>query len=144
MHVAVLNGPNLNRLGRRRPERYGTRTLAEVVADLEETSARLGVRLSHYQSNHEGALLDWLHERQDEMDGLIVNPAGLTPFGRPLCDALAETDLPVVIVHITQLYRHYGMNAQDLFREMATAYIAGLGWRGYTVALEHLHHEAMK
>ncbi|MEW2355803.1 type II 3-dehydroquinate dehydratase [Spirillospora sp. NPDC029432] len=144
MHIGVLNGPNLNRLGRRRPERYGTRTLAEVVADLEEASARLGVRLSHYQSNHEGALLDWLHERQDDLDALIVNPAGLTPFGRPFCDALSETGLPVVIVHITQLYRHYGMDAQDLFRETATAYIAGLGWRGYIVALEHLHHEATK
>jgi 3-dehydroquinate dehydratase II len=143
MHVAVLNGPNLNRLGLRRPERYGTRSLAEVVADLEKTAARLGIRLSHYQSNHEGALLDWLHEHQDDLDALIVNPAGLTPFGRPLCDALCETHLPVVIVHITQLYHHYGMNTPDLFREMASAYLTGLGCRGYTVALEYLH-EAVK
>ena len=137
-HIGVLNGPNLNRLGARQPHKYGTRTLDDIVADLEETAGRLGIQVSHYQSNHEGALLDWLHQHQGELDGLIVNPAGLTPYGRSLYDALCDAGLPVVIVHITQLYRHYGADAQDLFREVATAYIAGLGWRGYRVALEYL------
>jgi 3-dehydroquinate dehydratase-2 len=138
MHVGVLNGPNLNRLGVRRPDRYGTRSLDDIVIDLDTIAARLGVRVSHFQSNHEGALLDWLHDHQHELDALIVNPAGLTPYGRSLYDALADSDLPVAIVHITQLYLHYGPDAPDLFRGLATAYIAGLGWRGYAVALEHL------
>jgi 3-dehydroquinate dehydratase II len=138
MHVAVLNGPNLNRLGSRRPDRYGRRTLDDIVADVEKTAARLGVRVSHVQSNHEGALLDWLHEHLGDLDALIVNPAGLTPYGRPLYDALSDAGLPVVVVHITQLYRYYGNDTPDLFRDLATAYIAGLGWRGYVVALEHL------
>lgn len=139
MHVAVLNGPNLNRLGKRRPDRYGHRTLDDIVAELRHIAAGLGVRLSHVQSNHEGALLDWLHERQDDLDALIVNPAGLTPYGRGLQDALADSGLPVVIVHISQLYRYYGGDTPDLFREAATAYVAGLGARGYGVALEYLH-----
>ncbi|WP_141585194.1 type II 3-dehydroquinate dehydratase [Actinomadura sp. WMMA1423] len=138
MHVGVLNGPNLDRLGKRRPERYGTRTLAAIVADLEAVAERLGARVSHVQSNHEGALLDWLHDRQDGLDALIVNPAGLTPFGRPLRDGLADTGLPLAIVHITQLYRFEGRDAVDLFRDLATVSIAGLGWRGYGVALESL------
>jgi 3-dehydroquinate dehydratase-2 len=139
MHVGVLNGPNLNRLGKRRPDRYGTRTLDDIVADLEEVADRLGIRVSHCQSNHEGALLDWLHQHHEELDALIVNPAGLTPYGRSLYDALGDAEIPVVVIHITQLYRHYGAHAQDLFREVATAYIAGLGWRGYRIALEYLH-----
>lgn len=139
MHVAVLNGPNLNRLGVRKPDRYGQRTLDDIMADLEKTAARLGIRVSHVQSNHEGVLLDWLHERLGDLDALIVNPAGLTPYGRSLYDALSDAELPVVVVHITQLYRYYGNDTPDLFREPATAYIAGLGWRGYLVALEHLH-----
>jgi 3-dehydroquinate dehydratase-2 len=139
MHVAVLNGPNLNRLGRRKLDRYGRHTLIEIVADLEKTAARLGVEVSQFQSNHEGALLDWLHERVDGLDALIINPAGLTPYGRGLYDALIDAELPVVIVHISQLYRFHGKDTPDLFREIATAYIAGLGWRGYSVALEYLH-----
>ncbi|MDL4814135.1 type II 3-dehydroquinate dehydratase [Actinomadura opuntiae] len=138
MHVGVVNGPNLNRLGQRRPDRYGRHTLADILAHLQKTAARLGVRVSHIQSNHEGELVDWLHEHQDDLDALIVNPAGLTPYGKPLYDALSDTGLPVAVVHITQLYRHEGTDARDLFRGLATAYIAGLGWRGYGVALENL------
>ncbi|TDD74790.1 type II 3-dehydroquinate dehydratase [Actinomadura darangshiensis] len=106
MHVGVVNGPNLNRLGRRRRDRYGRHTLADIVAAL---------------------------------DALIVNPAGLTPYGKPLYDALSDTGLPVAVVHITQLYRYEGADAQDLFRGIATSYIAGFGWRGYSIALENLH-----
>ncbi|MFD0690894.1 type II 3-dehydroquinate dehydratase [Actinomadura fibrosa] len=142
MHVGVLNGPNLNRLGKRRPERYGTHTLTDIVQDLEATAERVGARVSHVQSNHEGALLDWLHDRQDGLDALIVNPAGLTPGGKPLRDALSDTGLPLAIVHITQLYRHEGRDAVDLFRDLATIYIAGLGWRGYGIALEILCERA--
>ncbi|MGH3391328.1 MAG: type II 3-dehydroquinate dehydratase [Actinomadura sp.] len=139
MHVGVLNGPNLNRLGRRQPERYGRHTLQEIVADLEATADRLGSTVSQFQSNHEGALVDWLHEHQEGLDALIVNPAGLTPYGRPLHDALCDTGLPVGIVHITQLYRYYGTESQDLFRGTAFVYVAGLGWRGYAMVLEYLH-----
>lgn len=139
MHIGVLNGPNMNRLGKRRPDRYGHQTLNDIVADLRETAGRLGAEITHFQSNHEGALVDWLHEHQDGLQALIVNPAGLTPYGRPLHDALGDTGLPVAIVHVTQLYRHYGTDSQDLFRDIAFVYIAGLGGRGYGVALEHLH-----
>jgi 3-dehydroquinate dehydratase-2 len=138
LHVGVLNGPNLNRLGKRKPQ-YGTRTLADITADLETTAARLGVRLSHFQSNYEGALVEWLHEHWEELDAVILNPAGLTPCGRPLLDALLDAELPVAVVHISQLYRHYGDDTLDLFRATADVYVCGLAWRGYSMSLERLH-----
>lgn len=139
MHVAVLHGPNLNRLGRRRPDRYGLRTLAELTDDINDTADRLGIKIEHTQSNHEGSLIDWLHERQDSLDAVIANPAGLTPYGKSLRDALADTGLPIAIVHIAQMYRHDGLETRDLFRDLAEVYVAGLGWRGYSMALERLH-----
>jgi 3-dehydroquinate dehydratase-2 len=138
MHVAVLNGPNLNRLGKRKA-RYGTKTLADITADLDATAERLGVRLSHFQSNYEGALVEWLHGNAENMDAIILNPAGLTPYGRPLLDALEDASLPVAVVHITQLYRHFGTDTQDLFRASSDVYVCGLGWRGYSMSLERLH-----
>lgn len=138
MRVGVLNGPNLNRLGKRKPQ-YGTRTLADITADLDATAARLGITLLHFQSNYEGALVEWLHEHGEELDAVILNPAGLTPYGRPLLDALLDTDLPVAVVHISQLYRHYGDDTPDLFRPTADVYVCGLGWRGYSASLKRLH-----
>ncbi|MFE5838245.1 type II 3-dehydroquinate dehydratase [Arthrobacter sp. NPDC056493] len=73
------------------------------------------------------------------LDAVILNPAGLTPYGRPLLDALLDTDLPVAVVHISQLYRHYGDDTADLFRATADVYVCGLGWRGYSASLERLN-----
>lgn len=137
MHIGVLNGPNINRLGRRKAQ-YGTHTLAEIIDDLETTATRLGVTVDHFQSNHEGFLVDWLHEHADELDALILNPAGLTPYGRSLLDAVDDLGIPFAIVHITQHFKHYGMDALDIFREKADIYVCGLGWRGYSMSLERL------
>lgn len=138
MRVGVLNGSNLNRLGKRKA-RYGTKTLEDITADLDSTAERLGIELLHFQSNYEGALVEWLHEHGEGLDAVILNPAGFTPFGRPLLDALEDSAVPVAIVHITQMYKHYGMNAEDLFREAAEIYVCGLGWKGYSMCLERLH-----
>jgi 3-dehydroquinate dehydratase-2 len=135
--IAVLQGPNLNRLGIRRPERYGTKTLLEVERDLDELASGLGVKLLHKQSNHEGELIDWLHANLP-VDGLIVNPAGLTPYGRPLMDAVTDADCPIAIVHIAQLYRHYGDATQDLFKAIGDIYVCGLGTDGYGAALSRV------
>jgi 3-dehydroquinate dehydratase-2 len=137
VQIAVIQGPNLNRLGIRRPERYGTETLADVTSRLGRLAARLGVELQHMQSNHEGELIDWLHERMD-VDAVIVNPAGLTPYGRPLLDSVSDVGKPVAVVHIAQLYRHYGTDTHDIFKAVADVYVCGLGTMGYSAALVRL------
>ncbi|MGO1184303.1 MAG: type II 3-dehydroquinate dehydratase [Micrococcaceae bacterium] len=137
MRVGILNGPNINRLGQRKAQ-YGTRTLADIIDDVETTASRLAVQIDHFQSNHEGFLVDWLHDHAGELDALILNPAGLTPYGRSLLDAVDDLGVPFAIVHITQHFKHYGMDAVDLFREKADIYVCGLGWRGYSACLQRL------
>lgn len=137
MRFAVVQGPNINRLGMRRPERYGHESLSDLTAALDRFAGDVGVRLEHFQSNHEGELIDWVHSRGD-VDGIIVNPAGLTPYGRSLQDAVFDVGCPVAVVHIAQLYRHYGVNTADLFKADADIYICGLGLFGYFAALFRL------
>ncbi|MDF3337117.1 type II 3-dehydroquinate dehydratase [Mycolicibacterium septicum] len=144
MHYLVLQGPNLNRLGKRDPRRYGNHTLAQVEADIADAAAELGVTVQQYQSNHEGCLIDFLQERQDTLDGgIIVNPAGLTKAGYSLATALADTELPVAVVHLSQLFIHDPGNRHDVFASIATVYIAGAGWRGYRFALQTLHSRSL-
>ncbi|MFE4683064.1 type II 3-dehydroquinate dehydratase [Streptomyces sp. NPDC056721] len=138
MHAAVLHGPNLNRLGKRRPDKYGFTTLADIDRDIDATAARIGVTVQHFQSSHEGALIDWLHERQDRLDLIVVNPAGLTPYGYSLLDALNDTGLPFAVVHISPFHAMDGQTRQDIFAASATVYATGMGWRGYSHALDAL------
>lgn len=143
MKYLVMQGPNLNRLGKRDPERYGHRTLSDVQADIDACAEGLGVTVEHFQSNHEGFLIDRLHEYQDGLDGqdggIIVNPAGLTLYGHSLRTALIDTGLPVAIVHLSQLHAYEAVPKPDVFADMATVYIAGAGWKGYRYALEVLY-----
>ncbi|MER7793007.1 type II 3-dehydroquinate dehydratase [Streptomyces sp. NPDC097640] len=137
---AVLHGPNLNRLGRRDPQRYGTRTLADIQADTDAAAARLGVTTVHHQSNHEGDLIDFLHGQQDEpgLAGVIVNPAGLTRAGWSLRTALVDTGVPVAVVHLSELHRYGPEPEPDIFLPVANVYLAGAGGNGYRLALEAL------
>ncbi|TWP50450.1 type II 3-dehydroquinate dehydratase [Lentzea tibetensis] len=140
MHHLVLQGPNLNRLGRRDPERYGTQTLAEIQADLDVLAKELGDTVEHFQSNHEGDLIDFVQQRQDELDGgIILNPSGLTKVGYSLANALEDTGRPIAIVHLSQLFAHDAANRQDVFAGIAAVYVAGAGGRGYRYALDALH-----
>ncbi|QIZ37259.1 type II 3-dehydroquinate dehydratase [Saccharopolyspora sp. ASAGF58] len=139
MRFAVLHGPNLNRLGKRRPEKYGSHTLDDITKDVDEVAARLGVVAEHVQSNHEGELIDWLHERMDELDGIVINPAGLSSVGKGLKDTVFDAGVPVAVVHIAQLYRFEGDDFHDIFRFDSSVYVAGLGWRGYGIALDRIH-----
>lgn len=138
-HVLVMQGPNMNRLGRRKPEIYGRTTLAEVEADVAQRAERRGLTVEQFQSNSEGALIDWLQERQDAADAVVCNPAGLTNYGLAFRDALAESDIPVAIVHVTNLLAREEWRRNDVFADMATIWIAGMGWRGYGYALAALH-----
>ncbi len=139
MRVAVLQGPNMNRLGLRKPEVYGRRTLADVQTEMDRRAEELGAELLHFQSNSEGELIDFVQQVQDDVDAFICNPAGLTPYGRSLWDALAETESDIAVVHLSNVHAREQWRRHDIFAELAAIYMAGLGWRGYLIALDAIH-----
>ncbi|AGF72578.1 type II 3-dehydroquinate dehydratase [Corynebacterium halotolerans] len=139
MKVLVINGPNLNRLGRRQPEVYGSTTLADVEAMIAERASGLGVDVECRQSNHEGDLLDWAHEAADHGWAVIINPGGFTHTSVALRDALAEVaDGPgFVEVHISNVHAREAFRGHSYLSPIARGVIAGLGVRGYLLALEY-------
>lgn len=139
MQILVLQGPNLTRLGVRKPEIYGTHTLEQIQEVMDRRAENLGCTLEHFQSNHEGGLIDWLQERQDGCDAIICNPAGLTNYGLSLRDALVETERDLAIVHLSNVHAREQWRRNDVFAEVTNLYIAGLGWRGYVAAVDALH-----
>lgn len=139
MQIIVLQGPNLNRLGLRKPEIYGERTLSEIQSEMDKKANELGCTLYHFQSNSEGALIDWLQKHQDRVDAVICNPAGLTNYGLSLRDALAEIERDLAIVHLSNIHAREEWRRHDVFAEVADLYFAGLGWRVYLAAIDALH-----
>ena len=136
--VAVIHGPNLNMLGRREPEIYGATTLAEIDAALRARAAEAGLELVCFQSNHEGALVDFIQAECWGAAGVIINPGALTHYGLSLRDALAMLRAPIVEVHISNVYRREPFRHTSVVAPVAAGQIAGLGWRGYLLALEWL------
>jgi 3-dehydroquinate dehydratase-2 len=136
MKVLVLNGPNLNLLGEREPEVYGTVTLAEVEKMCRERAAALGVDLDFRQSNHEGELIDWLHEARREVDAVVLNPAALTHYSLALRDAITACAIPVIELHLSNIHAREPWWAASVISGVAAAVIAGLGPRGYVLAIE--------
>ena len=135
--IHVLNGPNLNRLGRREPEIYGRTTLAEVEAMCREAAGAAGIVFR--QTNHEGQLVDWIHEAIDApAAGIVINPAGLTFTSIPVLDALKMFPGPLIELHISNVHRREAIYHRSLVSTAATAataVIAGLGARGYPTAV---------
>ena len=138
MKLLVLHGPNLNLFGRREPHIYGTTTLAEIDAKLRSLAAELGAELECFQSNHEGALIDKLHERIDTVQGALVNPAGLTQHGVPLHDAIKAMPFPVLEVHMSNIAAREPWRAHSIISPAVRGTIQGLGWRSYTAGLRAL------
>ncbi|RSZ63561.1 type II 3-dehydroquinate dehydratase [Corynebacterium hylobatis] len=140
MKVLVLNGPNLNRLGKRQPEVYGATTLADVEKLIGERAAQLGVEVECRQSNHEGELIDWVHETADEGWPVIINPGGFTHTSVALRDALAEVadGAGFIEVHISNVHAREDFRGHSYLSAIAVGVIAGLGVRGYVLALEAL------
>ena len=133
--IDVLNGPNLNRLGKREPEIYGRTTLAEIEALCRQAAP--GCRIEFRQSNAESQIVDWIHEAIDApADGIIINPAGLTFTSVPIMDALKMFDGPIVELHISNIHRRESVYHESLVSKVATAVIAGLGADGYRAAVE--------
>jgi 3-dehydroquinate dehydratase-2 len=131
--IYVLNGPNLNRLGKREPEIYGTTTLAQVEAMCREAAG--GRPVEFRQSNAEHHLVDWIHEAIDQGAGIVINPAGLTFTSIPILDALKMFPGPVFELHISNVHRREAIYHNSLVSKVATAVIAGLGPDGYPTAV---------
>jgi len=136
--VAVIHGPNLNMLGLREPEIYGTTNLKMLNDDLREKAAELNMEIEIIQSNHEGEIVDFLHQNYRELSGVIINPGGLTHTSVVLRDALASVRLPVIEVHISNIHRREEFRKKSITAEAAVGQITGLGVHGYILALDAL------
>ena len=138
MKFLVLHGPNLNLFGRREPHIYGTTTLAQINERLERLAGELQVELAILQSNHEGALVDFLHEHIDMAQGALVNPAGLTQHGVPLHDAIKAMPFPTIEVHMSNIAAREAWRAHSIISPAVKATIQGLGPVSYLAALRAL------
>ena len=138
----VINGPNLNRLGRRDPALYGSTTLADVEKALTRRAGELGAAVAFFQSNHEGAIVDFIQEKAGSAAGAIINAGALTQVGYSILDALLDSGLPVVEVHISNIHAREEFRRHSVIAPFAKGQIVGLGWRGYIYALEYLVAEA--
>jgi 3-dehydroquinate dehydratase-2 len=134
--IAVFNGPNLNLLGTREPDKYGTATLDDVEALCAETAEQLGFGIDFRQSNLEGELVSWIQECRGRASGIVINPAGYTTTSVAILDALLAVDLPVIEVHITNIHRREEFRQHSLVSKAATGVIAGLGVGGYALAIQ--------
>lgn len=139
MRVTVLNGPNLNLLGLREPELYGQTTLAGLEAMVRAEADRLGVAVTWFQSNHEGALIDAIQALPESADGAILNAGAFSHTSLAVRDAILAVRVPFVEVHLTNIYARESARRQSLTADLARAVVAGLGPSGYLVALQALH-----
>lgn len=135
--IYVLNGPNLNLLGKRQPEIYGSETLADVAAKMRKKADKLGIELEFFQSNHEGALIDKIHEAREKAAGIIINPAAYSHTSVAILDALNTFENPVVEVHISNIHKREAFRHHSYVSSRAEGVIAGLGTLGYVLALDY-------
>ena len=140
MRILLLNGPNLGRLGKRQPEIYGTTTLADVEEACAVHADSLGHSLSAFQSNHEGALIDRIEQR--DYDAIVINPGAFTHYAYAIHDALVGAEVPVVEVHISDIMAREAWRQVSVIEPIVSHRIMGHGWRGYLEAIDYLHeHE---
>jgi 3-dehydroquinate dehydratase-2 len=136
--ILVINGPNLNNLGKRDPGQYGTKTLKDIEAEVVRRAKELGVEVAFFQSNHEGAIVDWVQASSAGAAGVIINGGALTGVGYSVLDALLDSKLPFVEVHLSNIHAREEFRQRSVFAAFAKGQIAGMGWRGYLYALDYL------
>jgi len=139
MNVLVVNGPNLNLLGTRRPDVYGHTTLGEIEQACRKWGADLGMTVSAFQSNHEGEIIDRLHAAIGTMDGIVINPGALTHYSYAIHDAIEAIGLPTIEVHLSDIFSREEWRRTSVVSPVCAATIAGRGPDGYRMALEALN-----
>jgi len=138
MRFLLINGPNLNTLGKRQPHIYGTLTLKEIEARVAERAAQHGAEIRSFQSNHEGALIDFIQAEAEDAQGIIINPGALTHYSIALRDALEGCGLPFIEVHLSDIQAREPFRRHSVMADIAAGQIAGQGWEGYLRALDAL------
>ena len=136
MRILFIHGPNLNMLGKREMALYGDKSLGEIDVLLQKKAKELSVQVSSFQSNSEGSLIDFIQAQSPTSDSIIINPGALTHYGLSLRDALLDCGLPVIEIHLSNIYAREEWRRNSVVAPIATGQISGLGWRGYIAALE--------
>ena len=136
--ILLIHGPNLNMLGRREPEVYGTLTLDDINARMKQIAGDNGAELRVFQSNSEGALIDAIHEAADWADGIVINPGAYSHYSHAIRDALTAVHLPAIEVHLSNIYAREEFRNHSVISAVVLGCIAGLGWRSYACGLQAL------
>ncbi|KAJ5894020.1 hypothetical protein N7495_005711 [Penicillium taxi] len=136
--ILLINGPNLNLLGTREPHIYGSTTLPEVEASAKSQAKSLGATLEHFQSNHEGAIVDRIQAARGNVDGIIINPGAYTHTSVAIRDALLGVSIPFIELHVSNVHAREPWRHHSYFSDKASGIIVGLGVHGYKVAVEHV------
>jgi 3-dehydroquinate dehydratase-2 len=138
LNILVIHGPNLNMLGKREPDIYGETTLDEINSQLKTLGTTLGIFVETFQSNHEGAIVDKIQEAALTQKGIIINPAAYTHTSIAIHDALVALDIPIIEIHISNIYKREPFRHKSLISDVVDAQITGLGIKGYSIALRAL------
>lgn len=134
--ILVIHGPNLNMLGKREPEKYGTSTLDEIDATIEAHGNKAGIEVQAFQSNHEGNIVEKIQQAREVFDALIINPAAYTHTSIAIRDAILLLDIPVVEIHLSNIYKRASFRHKSLLCDVVTGQISGFGMYGYLMALD--------
>lgn len=135
--ILIVNGPNLNLLGKREPEVYGTNTLEELNSRLAEVAKKLRIEISFFQSNSESEIIDYLHKEAFDADGLIINPGALTHYSYALRDAIAAVGIEAIEVHMSNIYAREEFRHKSVIAPVCTGHLVGFGFYGYAMALSY-------
>ena len=138
MKILVVNGPNLNMLGQREAAYYGVKTMDEISELVREKAHEVGAEVEFFQSNHEGRIVDYLQGAASDASGIVINAGALTHYGLSMRDALVDSRLPIVEVHLSNIHAREEFRHRSVIASIAVGQIAGLGWQGYVFAIEFL------
>ena len=143
-NILVIHGPNLNLLGTREPEVYGAQTLLDINTHLQAVAGEIGVQITEFQSNHEGEIVEAIHQARHQYDAIIINPAAFTHTSVAIRDAIAGVGLPFVEVHLSNVHKREAFRHHSYFSDLAVGVVCGLGAYGYEAALRFLTQKSNK